>query len=93
MDSFKYIVCTGNDFGILDDVVFLRAKGVSSYPNVGLICAKCYHVNLFNAAKSGIMDEVETAPAIRCQECLYEVATVYNDDEHLCTRCYNHDGG
>ena len=92
--TIKCNVCNGEDFGILDNVVFLRARGVSSYPNVGLICTTCQHIILFDATKSGVMDtdDNKTDFGITCQKCFDAEAEMQADDgEYLCSDCYNND--
>ena len=55
VDAFKCPVCAGHDFGVLDDIVYLTTITRLAYSNVGMICTRCSHVNLFNAVKSGIV--------------------------------------
>ena len=92
VDIFKCQVCAEDDFAVLDDIVFLPTGTTSAYPNVGLICTTCNHVNLFNVSGTKILDEDEkpNSSAIVCQECFGENATMQKDDgEYVCSACYN----
>ena len=91
VDAFKCPVCTGNDFAILDNIVFLPTGTESAYPNVGLICTTCKNTSLFDATDSGVMIEEKSDPsAIVCQECFEREATMQNDcNDYVCSECYN----
>ena len=92
VDIYRCQICAGDNFGVLDDIVFLPTGTMSAYPNVGLICTTCKNVSLFEATDSGVMgeDEKPEAGPVMCSECLYKEATKTTDDgEYLCLECHN----
>ena len=51
-------ICDGKDFGVLDDIVYLKAvEGGDAYPLVGIMCTNCKNIQTFDATDSGVMDD------------------------------------
>ena len=87
-------ICGGKDFGVLNDIVYLKAvEGGDMYPLVGIMCTNCKNIQTFEATDSGIMkpDEDTETPAIVCQECFKVEATMErrSDSVYVCSGCYN----
>ena len=52
--DFKCPVCTGDDFAVLDNIIYLQGNN-SAYPNVGVICTNCKHTLLFNVSEAELI--------------------------------------
>ena len=48
-------ICTGTDWGVGDDVVWLMTKQGSRYPSIVVSCNTCGHMLLFSAAKMNLL--------------------------------------